>query len=383
MKRSFLSRKSVQIPLIIILFLNVLIVLTGNTYLYKAIRYNFVNIDDYTLFQNRKVEASNTPEPWPRSQEKMSSTARLDSLHTAISSIAFVVIHRDTVVYESYWDGYSDSSYSNSFSMAKSYVSALIGAAIQDGKIISVKQPVGDFLPSFAEGKKASITLEHLLAMSSGLDWDESYSSPLSATTEAYYGTDLKSLVLDQKAIEEPGQSFKYLSANTQLLALVLREATGKTLSEYAAEKIWKPTGAMYPALWSLDEENGLEKAYCCLNSNALDFARFGKLYIQKGMWGNKRLLPASYVEASTKPFGYQEDPIQYYGYQWWLIPDFYQEDVFYARGILGQYIICLPKRNIIIVRLGKERSGTRFREEHPMEVKIMVEEVLTQLDNS
>src|SRR5690606_33587242 len=138
------------------------------------------------------------------------------------------------LLHEQYWDGYSEESLSNSFSVAKSIVSILVGIALQEGALQSIDQPVGDYLPEFKEGAKANITIKHLLWMSSGLNWDESYGNPLSVTTEAYYGSDLKKVVRRLEAVEKPGQQFEYKSGDTQVLGFVLEAATGKSLADYA-----------------------------------------------------------------------------------------------------------------------------------------------------
>ena len=351
------------IVLIAIVGINVYVISTGKTYFYKAVRYNFAGVDDYQLFENRILHKSIQPQPWLSSKyfNKKTLSDKLQHTLDSLETFAFLVIKNDSVVYESYSDGYSASSFSNSFSMAKTVVSMLIGAAITDGKIKNIDQAVGDFLPDFNSEGKEKITIKHLLTMSSGLNWDESYASPFSMTTEAYYGSDLPKLMSNLKAIEEPGKEFKYLSGNTQLLALVLEKATGKHLAEYAEEKLWQPLGAENDALWSLDKKDGTEKAYCCLNSNARDFARLGKLYLQKGNWNGTQIIDSIYVAESLKPANVINPTdgklVDFYGLQWWLIPNVSNTKAFYARGILGQCIIVVPENDLIIVRLGNKRG--------------------------
>ena len=132
--------------------------------------------------------------------------------------------------------------------------------------------------------------------MSSGLNWTEDYYNPIGQTAEAYYGTSLRSLVINLKVVEEPGKVFKYHSSCTQLLGFILEKATGKTISEYASEKLWKPMGVKHSALWSTDTKNGDEKAFCCINSNARDFARLGKLYLDYGSWDGVQLVDTSFI---------------------------------------------------------------------------------------
>lgn len=360
-------KKIGKVLLVILLIANVLLIVSGNSFIYKALANTYLKgrtsagIEDYLVFDNRTVEAS-TPQDWPISKDynTMSLNDGFREKFEHYQTVSFLVIKKDSILYEEYWDNYGKESVSNSFSMSKSIVSMLIGSAIMDGYIESVDQYVGDFIPSFKEGDKSKITIEHLLTMSSGIDFNESYKSPFSYTAEAYFGDDLEELTLSYPATEEPGKVWKYLSGNTQLLALVLKAATGKHVSNYASEKLWKPMGASADALWCLDEKEGVEKAYCCFNSNAQDFARFGKLYLDSGRWNGTQLVPTDYVLQSTIPADLVDkhgNKNTKYGYQWWLMPDYKGYNVFLMRGILGQYVICIPSQHLIIVRLGHKRG--------------------------
>ncbi len=274
-----------------------------------------------------------------------------------LKTTAFLIIKDDTLVYEKYWEEYDTSSISGSFSMAKSFISTLIGVALFEGKIKSVDEPVGNYLTTFKDGAKKKITLKHLLMMSSGLNWDESYSGAFSITTEAYYGTDLEALIARLEVEEIPGKHFTYRSGDTQILSFVLEAATGMSVSQYAQEKLWEPMGFEKDALWSLDHQDGHEKAFCCINTSAREFARLGKLYLHKGKWNEKRIISEDYYVASVTPNEYLNDNCDYYGYQWWIYDDSEDDFIFYARGILGQFIVVIPSRNIVMVRLGHERG--------------------------
>lgn len=353
--------------------------LADKNYVYKALYYNFADIDDNQLFEQREIEAPAKSQPWPyiKDHNQVKLPTELTKLHQELESVAFLVLKQDSILYEQYWDEYSEESLSNSFSMAKSIVSALIGVALKEGKIKSVNQPVADFLPSFREGDKAKITIKHLLMMSSGLSWDESYSNPLSMTTEAYYGSDLSKIITALKSVETPGTAFSYKSGDTQVLGFVLEAATGKALSAYAEEKLWKPLGAVHNAEWSVDKTDGIEKAYCCFFSNAHDFARIGSLYLHDGIWKGDTIVDPAYVKASLTPHSLptaDKDISDFYGYQWWLLPAYKGQDIFYARGILGQYVVVIPEKEIVIVRLGKKR-GERVGN-HPSEVLVMIDAV-------
>lgn len=345
---------------------NVYIVTTSSYYIYYALYYQFADIDDYKLFPNRTISPSENPQEWELSKNYNKKNLPKETLEMLeeLNSVAFLVIQNDSLLFEKYWDGYSENSLSGSFSVAKSFVSALTGIALKEGKIRSLDQPVAEFLPEFNSGEKKKITIRHLLTMSSGLNWDEGYASPISITTEAYYGDDLERTIKKLQVVKKPGVFFNYKSGDTQILAMVLEKATGVRLSKYMEEKLWKPLGARNPALWSLDRDNGLEKAYCCINSNARDFARLGKLYLNKGIWDGKEILPEEYIRQSIMPNNLIEEvnpdaKVNFYGYSWWLIPEYKKQFVYYARGIQGQYVMVLPEKNVIVVRLGKDRLPT------------------------
>ncbi|MCW2118259.1 serine hydrolase domain-containing protein [Flavobacterium sp. 7A] len=326
-------------------------------YLIKAVRVTYLNghktafLDDYNYFDNTIIAKGGILQPWKiaKNCNQVKGTQILENLHKDIGTVAFLIIKKDSIWHESYYDEYSKDSKSNSFSMAKSIVSAALGKAIMDGKIASLDQKVSDFFPTFNQGKSVNMTVGDLSSMASGLNWDESYFNPLSITTQAYFDSNLYELILGLKGIEEPGKSYKYLSGNTQLLAMCIEKATGQKLANYVSASFWKPMGAESDALWQTDAPNGLVKAYCCIASNARDFARFGKLYMQKGNWNGKQLLDSTFVEKSVTP-RFEQSPN--YGYGWWL-STFNGKKVFYMKGHLGQYVIAIPADELIIVRLG------------------------------
>jgi len=380
-KPSFL-KMAIIIILALFFIINLAIILMGKGFVYKALYYNFADIDDYKIFNNRVINKSTDPQPWLLSPDYNVKKLPSELIETMknLKTVAFLVVKDGSIVHEEYWDGYNENSLSNSFSMAKSYVSALAGAAIKDGAIKSIEDAVGDYLPEFNEGEKKKIKVRHLLTMSSGLDWDEGYASLFSITTEAYYGNNLRKLVDKLKPQDEPGVYFEYKSGDTQILSFVIEKATGKHLADYASEKLWQPMGAVNDALWCLDKKEGDEKAYCCVNSNARDFARFGYLYLNHGNWKGNQLLDSAYVTASITPNELKdkenEKIVDYYGFSWWLIPGYKGQNIAYCRGILGQYIIVIPEKNIVIVRLGKVRGKKDDNEPHFPETYQMIDAV-------
>ena len=350
-------------------------VLADKTYLFKAAYYNFSAIDDYKIFSNEKVAAAPVDKPWPYGAgfNKINYPDSLNALLEELKTVGVLVIKDDSLQFEKYWEGYSDSSLSGSFSVAKSITSILIGAAINEGKIKSVEQPVGDFIEEFSKGEKAAVTIKDLLTMSSGTDWNESYWNPFSVTAEAYYGNDLVKTATQVQMKNKPGAIHYYKSGDTQLLGLILEKATGKKLNAYAAEKLWQPLGATHDALWSTDQDKGNTKAYCCFNSNARDFARIGKFMLDSGKIDGVPVIDSMYWRQSIIPCNITDtkgEKCNYYGYQWWIDPQ--HPEIFYARGILGQYIIMIPSKQIIIVRLAHKASKERVQTV-PREVRALI----------
>lgn len=373
--------------LIVLVVLNLLIIVSGKTYLYKGIANTYLkgqsgpSTYEYEIFENREIKAGSY-QAWNNaaayntktlSQEQADNFKRLET-------IAFLVVKNDSVTHEQYWDGHNAESHTNSFSMAKTITSILIGIAIDEGKIKSVDQPVGDFLPEFKEGDNAKLTVKDLLTMSSGINFDEDYVNPLAYPAAAYYGSDIKELTYKYKVTEEPGKVFSYLSGNTQLLGFILEKATGKAPSDYASEKLWNPICAKNPAFWSLDHKDGSEKVYCCFNSNAPDFARIGKLYLDSGKWNGTPVVTADYMLNSVKPADMLDEDgnkNNKYGYSWWIIPDYKGHYIYYARGILGQYIVCIPDKDMIVVRLGNKKEKKVAGEDHPKDLFYYIDAAL------
>jgi len=187
--------------------------------------------------------------------------------------------------------------------------------------------------------------------MQSGLQWDESYSSPFSITTKVYFYDNLSNAMLALPISTPPGQGFHYQSGDTQLLAMVLNKALPVSISEFVSTYFWKPMEAEHTALWQFNKPDGVEKTYCCIASNAKDFARFGKLYKNKGLWNGKQLLSEDYITQSLQP----ADPNSpQYGYGWWR-STYQGKEVIYMDGHLGQYVIVIPEDDLIIVRLGQK----------------------------
>ena len=373
----------------LILFFGLLIAVlytTDTDYLLKAVRtiyakgYTTAYLEDYKQFDNQTIE-NGTSQPWAnhKSYNRTSETEKLNKANSDFGTIAYVIIKNDSIWFENYYDGFNKNSKTNSFSMAKSYVSGLMGKAIMQGHIKSLDQAVCDFLPEFCNGKATKMTVGDLSSMASGTNWDEAYYSPLSITTRAYFDDDLEKVMLGLKVVNEPGQNYKYASGDTQLLAMVIEKATGKKLYDYLTESFWKPLGCENETLWQVDsQEHDLVKAYCCIASNAKDFARFGKLYKDHGKWNGLQILDSAFVAKSIKP-RFSASPE--YGYGWWL-KEHIGKQFFMMRGHLGQYVIVQPEDNIIIVRLGHSKGSGDAVASFTPDIMTYIEEAYNMLKN-
>lgn len=363
------------------------LVLPSNYYLRRALTHLLPKIDQYPIFENRTVKAGD-PQPWIQSEayNTVSIPEKYLPVFEQLGTVAYVIIKDSTLLFEQYWEDYSPESHSNSFSMAKSIVSLAIGAAIDDGFIKDVDQPISDFYPEFQGYNGKPLTLRHLLTMSAGVDFDEAYSSHFSPTTKLYYGDDLQQIAFGMKEIEEPGVNFIYQSGVTQLLAFIVEKATGENISSYVSRKFWTPMNAEEDALWSLDKKDGIEKAYCCFNSNARDFARFGQLILNKGEWNGEQLISSSYLKEATTPdtsllFKEYNETNHCYGFQFWHL-SYNGMEIPYMRGILGQYIFIIPDLNAVVVRLGHKRSETRSDQHYPDDIDTWLGAAVEMIQN-
>ena len=342
---------------IILSFLLILIYAFNVEYLLKGVRTIYLTgnntafISDYEYFENREIKNS-VPQPWLLHEKynSVKQSENLKKLNEERKTKSFLVIKNDSIVFEKYFDDHKSSSLSNSFSVAKSIVTSMMFKAIMEGKIKRLDQPLSDYFEEYREGLASELTVGDLASMSSGMKLAEKYYSVINITSESYFTNDLRSVILGQEIIKKPGQNFRYSSGDTQLLGMVIEKATGTTLTNYLSEEFWKPMGAENSALWQIDsEDSGMEKAYCCIAATARDFARFGKLYINKGKWNDKIILDSSFIELSVNPVF---DDSKYYGYGWWLY-NYEGKRVFTMNGHRGQFVISFPDENIIIVRQG------------------------------
>lgn len=279
-------------------------------------------------------------------------------------TVAFLIVKDDVLLYEAYLYGHDRESTVTSFSVAKSFVSALVGIAIAERHIGSVEDAITAYVPELLErdARYADVTLRHLLSMSSGIRYRE-LGLPWGDDAATYYAPDLRAVAVSSPIEGEPGERFHYNNFHPLLLGLVLERATGRPVAQYLEETIWRPLGMEAPGSWSLDSErSGFEKMESGVNGRAIDFAKFGRLFLRGGDWDGVPVVPAEWVEASTRGVvdaGGALRPGVRYGYLWWVNPRGEGRDHVLAAGKHGQFVYVAPDQGVIIVRFGRaDRYG-------------------------
>jgi CubicO group peptidase (beta-lactamase class C family) len=346
------------------------LMLTGNQHVLYGLSKTYLigksqpDIDDMAYFDVREIKAG-PAESWPAHSLLGKKELNPDDLSflKSMETSAFLVFHRDSLLAEYYGEGCDRTTRTNSFSMAKSFTGMLIGVAIEEGYIKSVDQKVSDFIPEFSQGKDAELTIRHLLQMSSGIPFGESYSSPFGYMARAYYGKNLLEETMKYSVKNDPGTLWMYEGGNTVLLSVVLQKATGKNLSRYFEEKIWSCIGAENSAFWNLDKKDGMEKAYSAVYATASDYARIGSLYMNNGVWDSDTLVPSHFVKESLEATMVPDstgEKCSWYGFHWWL-GQYKGHDIFSCRGLRGQYIVVVPDVELMFVRTGHKQDKERI----------------------
>ena len=323
---------------------------------------------DYRILSERKLAPS--PDPFlfradnSRAmlvQETFQSNPTIQNLEAFLAETgtqAFLVIQNDTVIYERYFMDFQRDSIVTSFSVAKSFDSALIGIAIEEGYIDSVDDPITEYLPELAQRdpRFQEISVRHLLTMASGLRYNDDRLFLPEDDNLTYIFDDLRHLALTEtEVVEAPGVKFVYNNFNPLLLGLILERATGRPVTTYLQEKLWTPLGMEFDGSWSLDSEHsGFEKMESGINARAIDFAKFGRLYLNGGKWEETQIVPADWVAASVQDNGLIQNAPIHYGYMWWRENCNPDSQDFFAVGNYGQFIYVSPARDMIIVRNGE-----------------------------
>jgi CubicO group peptidase (beta-lactamase class C family) len=331
----------------------------------RAMIWRESDVGDQHRFPARLIPAAARASPLPAGPEAklVLSTDRtdLDGFLRETDTLAFVVAHEDRLVRERYFDGSTRESLQTSFSVAKSFVSTLVGIAIDEGLIESVDDSVTKYVPELAsrDPRFRQITLRHLLTMSSGIHYEEGGFPSFGDDVYTYYGVDLRDIALSRtRIVGPPGVAWQYNNYHPLLLGLVLERATGTSVSDFMARRLWQPLGAEADATWSLDSErSGFEKLESGVNARPVDYARFGLLFLHNGRWNGGRIVSADWVRAATGA-DRATDSAYYHGYRyfWWL--DVERPGRFYAQGKYGQYIYVAPDADTVVVRFGRDWGG-------------------------
>lgn len=376
--------------------------LLSSCYVVRAYKSRKFQLKDLHKIEAQTVAKSSTPfyfqSDLGNSRYQQISTF-LDTNLMNSQTYSFMVIKDDTIIYEKYFHDLTPADIFPSFSVAKSFVGTLAGIAHEEGFIKSLHEPVTNYLPYLLKNDERFrfITIQHLLDMRSGIKSNENYSNPFSDVLKLGFTKNIRKKLRKLK-IETPPGTFKYKSVNTQLLGMIIQKATGKQLYQYLQEKLWQPLGMEADATWNIDSrKQDNVKAFCCLNATTRDFAKLGRLYLQKGNWNGKQLLDSAWVKSTTLP----DSMYKYDGYknQWWGIRKYgsfedtlaavafvtenklaanirrrpdpatgksnfrvtYISDEYMAEGILGQYVYVNPGNKVIIVRTGHYWSNKNF----------------------
>jgi CubicO group peptidase (beta-lactamase class C family) len=336
--------------------------------LYDAdkITYNFLHMSE--VFNSTRIPPSTSPflfeekpSELPTSFDLNDETLLLDSFLSDSGTTGLLVIKDGFIKFEEYYQGHSAEQQHISFSVAKSFVSALIGIAIDEGHISSIEEPVTVYVPELKGSGYDGVRIKDILQMSSGVKFNEDYGdfdSDINRFSRAIaFGSSLDDFTASLKRHREPGTYHHYVSIDTQVLGMLLTRTTKRTLSEYLNENIWQPIGMEHQARW-LKDDLGMELALGGLNVSLRDYAKFAWLYLNMGKWGDEQIVPEQWIRDSITPDAPHLMPgvnnpassSSYgYGYQWWL--PLGGEDEFVAQGIYNQYLYIDPDQNLVIVK--------------------------------
>lgn len=330
------------------------------------IEYSFIHMDEYLPskivekaeqpFLFSSIENIKLPDNFVHNDNNYNTLHFLDSSDTQ----GLLVIQNDTIIYENYWKGQKEDIQHISWSMSKSYISALFGIAMEEGHIKSIDQTVDEYLPELKGSGYEGVKIKDVLQMSSGIGFDETYSDPQSDIQQYWQGFvfgESQDEFTSTLVNERPAGTYnKYVSMDTHVLGMIIVKATGKSLTEYLQEKLWKPLGAEFDAYWIVDAV-GMEMALGGINATLRDYAKIGRLYLNKGNWNGQQIVPSAWFEASTTSTDEHLQPASEnssdrgigYGYQWWILDG--DEGEYLAMGVFNQYIYINPTTNTVIVK--------------------------------
>lgn len=372
---------------IVVVFLLYGLIATGNPEFFaRTLMWLDSDVQDYQKFPAREIEnaapvfhfqKSGAPCPITRvdyTYDDQPQSRDLETFLRETGTQAFLAIHDDTLLCEFYPNGYTRDSIVTSFSVAKSFDSTLIGIAIDEGLIGSVNDRVMDYIPEIRGRGLDELTIKHLLTMSTAIHYTEADAyfpllAFLSDDARTYYHPNLREVALSVRRSDEPfGAQIHYNNYHPLLEGMILERVTKMPVAKYLQEKIWKPLGMEFPASWSLDsEQSGFEKMESGINGRAIDFAKFGRLFLRNGNWNGKQIVSEEWVRQATAPDPADKRPWPqnpywtelggYYQYHWWGLRRADGTYDYMARGKYAQSIFVSPAKNVVLVRFG-EKNG-------------------------
>ena len=345
------------------------------------IAFNFINMDK--IFRaGPMIKASATPHSFqnmtkefslPSTFKHLGKDENLEDALEYYETDGLIVLKNNNLLYENYWHNNTQTSKHISWSMAKSFLSAIIGIAVDQGLIESIDDPVTKYLDDFKGTGYEGVPIKDLLQMSSGIKFNEDYADYNSDINRfgrtISFGTSMRDFAKSLENEKEPGTYHHYVSIDTQMLAMVLQEVTGKSVTESLQEHIWNKIGMQDDAYYMVDD-SGMEVALGGLNATLRDYAKFGLLYLNRGDWNGHQVVPAEWVDASHAT---DEDhlvpgdnpnssSVWGYGYQWW-VPGFPSTE-YTASGVYNQYIFIDPENKIVIAKTSSNHRFTAEKEE-------------------
>jgi CubicO group peptidase (beta-lactamase class C family) len=312
-----------------------------------------------TVYRTATVKRGDTVRPLPKSERSLDALTwthadrswTVDDYMKAYNVSGVMVVKDGKVMLERYGLGRKPEDRWISFSVTKSITSTLVGGAIKDGKIRSVDDQATAYIPELKGSAYDGVTIRNLLTMSSGVKWNEDYTDPnadVARSGARILEPGVNPIVSYMKALpraNDPGTRFTYNTGETDLVGILVSNAVGKSLSQYASEKLWQAYGMERDATWIVDLA-GHERGGCCMSMTVGDYARFGQFMLDGGVARGQKVLPDGWIHQATTAQIFNGAPPAGYGYFWWLG----QGGPYQASGIFGQSIAVIPDERLVIV---------------------------------
>ena len=312
----------------------------------KSITYKIPNFKDQYYFDYVRIEKAECHDYFYKGDSsKFDEDTDLDLFLEENKTLSFIVIRNDSILYEKYFYDTLRHPTTPTFSISKSFVSSLLGIAIDNGYINDIKEPITNYIPELHDFKL--ITLEMLLNMCSGLDCDG-----IMKDANIYFSTDLRELLKSYYINKTPGSEYSYQNVNTLLLCMVIERATNTNIVAFFEKEFWQKAGMTHDATWSVDSKtNNQVKGFCGINAAPIDLARFGTIYLHNGYYNGNQIVPQKWVKESFTKYNKLKDEDGYYYSYSWRITD---NNAYVAVGFMGQYVYINPAKKIVVVRTGE-----------------------------